>query len=859
MTWHSKRPGAGLLGALALVSLLLVSAAASAQSESNVPAERSPAAALPAGSVVETVEPASGEPAPDAPAEPAAAPEAPAAAASADQPEPAAATPAAALPEGATVEGADAPVAGEPAPDLAAISLEDLEALVATLENEQDRTAFLNTLKTLIDVRKGQAPQVSELEGVGTQLIETISDRAAKVGEDLAETAEVLAAAPEALQIAFQGIRDPAQQARWTEILSKLLVVIVAGLIAEWVVAWALRRPRTQLEVRQGGRIALFAFSFLRFLMLLIPIAAFAGAAYGTLSIVEPRFVTRIVAVTVINANIVVRIVMMAARVILAPRVPNLRLIKLQDESAAYWFIWVRRLAILVVYGYLIIEAAYILGLPARPARELFELWGLLVLGTVIMLLMQIRGDVAKLIRGDVKTGHLAMFRRRFGDIWHVIGIVLAIACYVVWSLEIPGGFEFLARAIALSILIIVAVRLANLGIVQGLDRLFALSHELHSKHPLLEKRVNRYLPALKKAAQFVVFVLGVFLLLDTWGLGVAAAFTSPEGKEFVAGLVKIAMVLLIAVITWEVISTLIERSLQTSKMPTRRASRRTRFQTLLPLLRNVVFVTIAVITTITVLSELGVNVGPLIAGAGVVGLAVGFGAQTLVQDIITGIFILLEDAIAVGDVVDVGGHGGVVEGMTIRSVRLRDIAGDVHIVPFSQVNAVLNRTKEFSYALLEIGVAYRENVDEVVETLREVSEGLRADEEYGQDILEPLEVLGLENFGASSVDIRVRLKTIPMRQWAVRREFNRRIKQVFDERGIEIPFPHQTLYFGEDKEGKAPSAHVAVEQVTRRRGETAAAAKPTEKTEEPAATEATEEAAEEVDHGSIDATKAPG
>jgi small conductance mechanosensitive channel len=219
--------------------------------------------------------------------------------------------------------------------------------------------------------------------------------------------------------------------------------------------------------------------------------------------------------------------------------------------------------------------------------------------------------------------------------------------------------------------------------------------------------------------------------------------------------------------------------------------------RTLLPLIRNVARVVLGVIVTLTVLSELGVDIAPLLAGAGIAGLAIGFGAQSLVKDVITGVFILLEDSIAVGDVVNVGGHGGVVEGMTVRTVRLRDLSGNVHIVPFGEVASVLNMTKEFSYALIEAGVAYKEDVDQVIEVLREIGAGMAADPEFGPMILEPLEVIGLDSFGESSVNIRVRIKTRPIKQWAVRREFHRRMKRAFDERGIEIPFPHRTVFFG--------------------------------------------------------------
>ncbi len=221
------------------------------------------------------------------------------------------------------------------------------------------------------------------------------------------------------------------------------------------------------------------------------------------------------------------------------------------------------------------------------------------------------------------------------------------------------------------------------------------------------------------------------------------------------------------------------------------KVERSARLRMLLPLMRNVVRVILAVIVTLTILSDFGINIAPLLAGAGVVGLAIGFGAQSLVKDVIAGTFILLEDAIAVGDVADLGGN--------------------VHLVPFGEVAAVLNMTKDFSFAVIEVGVAYREDVDEVIEALKEIGAQMRADEIQGPLILEPLEVLGLNSFGDSSINIRVRFKTQPIKQWGVRREFHRRMKRVFDEKGIEIPFPHQTIYFGVDKAGKAPPAHVRV------------------------------------------------
>ena len=202
-----------------------------------------------------------------------------------------------------------------------------------------------------------------------------------------------------------------------------------------------------------------------------------------------------------------------------------------------------------------------------------------------------------------------------------------------------------------------------------------------------------------------------------------------------------------------------------------------------------------------------------LSAAAGVVGLAIGFGAQQLVQDIISGFFILLEDQIRVGDVVQVAGKAGLVEKVNLRMVVLRDLAGCVHYVRNGQIDLVTNMTQDFSFAVFDIGVAYRENIDEVIEVIKQVGDELRNDEKVAGDIMEPIEVFGLDKFGDSALIVKARIKTRPIKQWNVGRAFNRLLKQRFDEKNIEIPFPHLTLYMGQDKQGAAPPLYVDLNQ----------------------------------------------
>jgi small conductance mechanosensitive channel len=234
------------------------------------------------------------------------------------------------------------------------------------------------------------------------------------------------------------------------------------------------------------------------------------------------------------------------------------------------------------------------------------------------------------------------------------------------------------------------------------------------------------------------------------------------------------------------------------------------RIDTLAAILRTGGLVVIFAVAGMVILSQIGVSLGPVLAAAGIGGLAIGFGAQNLVRDVISGFFILLEDQVRVGDVVQLNGQGGFVEAVTLRYIRLRDLTGTVHYFPNGTISSVANMTKEFSFYLIEMGVAYREDPDEVMEVMMRVVEGMRSEAPWSEDILQPLEVLGVDKFADSAVVIKARIKTRTLRQWATGREFNRRIKKAFDEADIEIPFPHRTVYWGMGKKDDPSVLHVA-------------------------------------------------
>ena len=265
----------------------------------------------------------------------------------------------------------------------------------------------------------------------------------------------------------------------------------------------------------------------------------------------------------------------------------------------------------------------------------------------------------------------------------------------------------------------------------------------------------------------------------------------------------RILLVLLLAwlgmVILRKILSQLEQRLLKQSKIVGEPPSEsEKRVETLIRLIRQAALIVLWVTTILILLKEIGIDVGPILASAGIVGLAVGFGAQNLVRDFIAGFFFILENQVRVGDVAIVNGTGGLVERVNFRTIVLRDLGGIVHIFPNGTVSTLSNLTNDWSAYVFDIGVAYKENTDKVIEVMNRVGSEMKQDEILGFFMLEEPEIFGVDKFDNSAVIIKGRIKTKPIRQWQVGREYLRRIKLAFDNAGIEIPFPHQTLYFGE-------------------------------------------------------------
>lgn len=515
-----------------------------------------------------------------------------------------------------------------------------------------------------------------------------------------------------------------------------------------------------------------------------------------------------------LNAFVVLELARMMLRLVLVPTYPGLRLFPITAETARFWTARVSWLLLGAGYGMMVLvpvlrrvygqDAAQI---TASAIALLGFLWTVTTLlkqrGTIRDALMQ----AAAHRKGAVASWLLSVL----GQIWHILAVGYVAMVFLVAITRPSDALPFIGTATGYSALILAGGFLVSGFLSQILGGEVRLKDHHRQRLPRLEQRLNTYLPWLLRLLRVLIVLAVAAGILAVWRVtNLFEWLTTPVGQRFLSSVFDIFFVISLALFAWLVIASLIEVKLiaEQDHMPS------ARIKTLLALFRNVVAIALVTMTLMMVLSELGVNIGPLLAGAGVLGLAIGFGAQKLVQDVITGIFIQLENAINTGDTVTAGGVTGTVENLTIRSVGMRDLSGTYHIVPFSSVGVVSNFMRGFAYHKAEYGIAYRESIDDAISHLRAAFDDLMTDPLMKHKILEPIQIPGVTELAASSVNIRVMIKTTPGDQWAVGRAYNRLVKLHFDAAGIEIPFPHTTLYFGEDKSGTPTAAQL---QLTRR------------------------------------------
>jgi moderate conductance mechanosensitive channel len=492
---------------------------------------------------------------------------------------------------------------------------------------------------------------------------------------------------------------------------------------------------------------------------------------------------------------------------LLSPEAGEHRILPLREDVSAYVYIWSRRILLFSLWAYLLYMPSSILQFASlKIVLSIFFQTGLALFAAVI--LAQWKDSIRERLRFSFREGDspARIFGKKALNLFTANLHILGIGYVAFWVILSFSGFSraqafFLSSSWKTALVLLLALGFWRLW-KYLFAKLFEISQVFKERYPELEERVNRYIHYLGKAGYAFIALLTALTVLDVWGVRMYSLFTA--NISLVQSLLRIPTILLLAFLLIQVGSFLITKFAGQAKLRMLAASNvppielEKRVSTLAKIFQKAFTVVVLSFAAITILSELGFDIKPLLAGAGIVGLAVGFGAQNLVRDVISGLFFTFENRIRVGDVAVLNGTGGLVEQVNLRTTVLRGLDGTIHVFPNGSINTLSNMTYEFSYYLFNMGVAYKEDTDRVIEVLKQVAEEVMQEEDYRAAILEPLEILGVDQFADSAVIIKARIKTPPIKQWLVGREMNRRIKKRFDELGIEIPFPHRSFYFGD-------------------------------------------------------------
>jgi small conductance mechanosensitive channel len=675
-----------------------------------------------------------------------------------------------------------------PAASPAPLSSAELDRLVATLQDPAARERLVAELRALVAAEHAAelAPPPAAVFGRFWEQIDTAAN-------EVLAGATLILDAPRLYHWAVAQIADAAARQRWINAAYAFALVFAPAVVAEAILRRMLARAAPRLPVRRSdSRLVRALFALLAFALDALPIAVFAAVAYGAVALMPDGLrAARVTLSVLVEATVEARLSLCLARAVLVPGDAAALFLPLHAETRNYLYLWLRRFVLAGIYGYAIPEAGWELGVPGALYALLLKAAGLVLALLAIVFVLQNRGTFGRRLVGEAATGSgWGRLRRSFGEIWHLLAILYIVALYLIYALHIAGGFVYVLRASLSSLVIIVAARFLARSIAALSRRGIPFSPEVRTKFPTLERRANRYLPSLSRLAEAAVYGLAGLLVLAAWDVAAFAWLESGLGRDIAREVLSIGLILAAAFAAWEILDAAIERYL--SGLGGGTAAARRRLPTVLPLLRTAALCVFTLLVGLTILSHLGIEIAPLLAGAGIVGVAIGFGSQSLVKDIITGLFMLVEDQIAVGDVVDVGnGHSGVVEAITIRTLRLRDAAGAVHLLPFSAVTTVKNMSKDFAYVVARITISYREDIDRVVAILREACDKLAEDAALRPLILDPFDYQGVDSLDEFWVTLLLRIRTVPMQQWTVARAFNRLLKIAFDEHGIATRDPN--------------------------------------------------------------------
>ncbi|WP_397449263.1 mechanosensitive ion channel domain-containing protein [Pseudomonas sp. NA-150] len=657
---------------------------------------------------------------------------------------------------------------------------QSLDEVIKSLENDQQRAKLLDDLKKLRDASKKAQPITEEgVLGLIATSLRSFENQFSGDDSPLNRWSEELSLAQDELLT----LMLPANQ--WLPILFGFALVMLIWSLLAAALIWLSHRVRVrfglQEELPQHPRtwdMLRFALRKLGPWMVALAITVYLGYK---LPLSLGKDLAMVLAYALVVGTLFSAICVIAFSLLDGPHRHRALYILRHQAFRPLWLI-----GSFAAFGEALNDPRLIASLGEHLAHTAATLTNVMAALSSGLFILRFRRPIAHLIRNQPLSRRLT--RRALtdslsilGSFWHIPALLLVAVSLFATFVSAGDTSTALRQALICTVLLVLCM------VINGLVRRHALKpHHAHKRHALYSERLKNFFYVL---AHLTVWLIFVELGLRVWGISLIR-FGEGDGHEIMVKLFSLGATLLFAWLVWIVSDTAVHHALTRS----RKGLANARAQTMMPLIRNVLFVTIFIIAVIVALANMGMNVTPLLAGAGVIGLAIGFGAQSLVADLITGLFIIIEDSLAIDDYVDVGGHLGTVEGLTIRTVRLRDIDGIVHTIPFSEIKSINNYSREFGYAIFRIAIPFSMNIDDAIKLIREVGQKMRADPLQRRNIWSPLEIQGVESFESGSAILRARFKTAPIKQWEVSRAFNLSLKRHLDEAGLDLATPRLSV-----------------------------------------------------------------
>ena len=657
---------------------------------------------------------------------------------------------------------------------------QSLDQVIKNLENDQQRSKLLADLKKLRDAAKKAQPEaeIGVLGLIGSTLSDLEKQFSGTDSPTYRWAREIEQAHDE-----LKALMLPASQ--WLPIIFAFALIIMVWSLLAALLIWVSHRVRLRFGLSEELPQHPKAVDMLRFALRklgpwLVALVITVYMSYALPSSLG-KDLAMVLAYALVIGTCFSAICVIAFSLLDGPhRHRALHILRHQAFRPLWW------IGSFAAFGEALSDPRLVATLGVHLAHTAATFANVMAALSTGLFIIRFRRPIAHLIRNQPLSRRLT--RRALSDsidllgtYWWVAALILVASSLVATFVSAGDTSTALRQSLICTVLVVLCM------VINGLVRRHAQKPQRgHKRHALYSERLKSFVYTLVHLLVWLVFIeLG----LRVWGLSLIR-FTEGDGHEISVKLFSLGGTLLFAWLIWILSDTAVHHALTRS----RKGLANARAQTMMPLIRNVLFVAIFIIALIVALANMGMNVTPLLAGAGVIGLAIGFGAQSLVADLITGLFIIIEDSLAIDDYVDVGGHLGTVEGLTIRTVRLRDIDGIVHTIPFSEIKSIKNYSREFGYAIFRVAIPYNMEIDDAIKLMREVGQKMRTDPLQRRNIWSPLELQGVESFESGSAILRARFKTAPIKQWEVSRAFNLSLKRHLDEAGLDLATPRLSV-----------------------------------------------------------------